>query len=439
MSGVSRMRDVLRVPGVRLLLAGETANSLGDWMLLLVLGIWVKTITGSSSLAGAVLLAIAAPNVISPLFGWVVDRFRRRPFLIAVNLLSALAVTPLLLVTGRSQVWIIFAVSVLYGVSFTITGGAFSGLIKELVPDDLLGAANGAFGSMRQLLRLVGPLAGAGLFAAVGPQLVVLLDMVSFVIAAAAVAALRPAEADPERTARHWLHEVSVGARHVLADPPILRATLAITVGMLALGAVDTLAFAFVDDGLHRPPAFLSVLITVQGIGAIAGAAFAARAMRRLGETAVIAIALASFGMAIGINVVPSVPVALASMPVAGIGSAVGFVAFSTLVQRRTDGPLLGRVTAATNVAIGGAQTLSMAVGATLAGLVDYRVLFTAIAIMLLGSAGALIRSGRPPVIAAGELGEPSRPGDREMPPARVPVELPDSLNVRTSVARDKR
>jgi MFS family permease len=405
------MREVLSRPGLRLLFAGETSNSFGDWMLLLVLGIWVKSLTGSNGLAGGVLLAMAAPSVISPVFGWVVDRFRRRRFLIAVNLLSALALTPLLLVSRASQVWVIYVVAVLYGISFTISGGAFSGLIKEMVPDQLLGAANGAFGSMRQLLRLIGPLAGAGLFAAVGPHSVVLIDIVSFLIAAAALAGIRLAELRPERTERHWLHEVSAGARHLLSDPPIRRATAAIAIGMLALGAVDTVVFAFVDQGLHKPPTFLSLLITVQGIGAIIGALFASKAMSRLGEPAVIAIALAAFGIAIGVNVVPSVPLALASMPFAGVGNAVGFVAFSTLLQRRTAGPLIGRVSAASDVAIGGAQTVSMATGATLIGFVDFRVMFAVIAEALLVCAGTLAWTSRhDPVERAGSGRDSTEP-----------------------------
>lgn len=386
------MRDVLRRPGLRLLFLGETANSFGDWMLLLVLGMWVKTLTGSNSLAGATLLALAAPALISPLFGWVVDRFRRRNFLIAVNLLSGLALAPLLLVHDRSQVWIVFTAAVLYGISLNVCGGAFAGLIKELVPDEMLGSANGAFSSMRQLLRLVGPLAGAGLFAAVGPRSVVLIDIASFIIAAAALAGIKLAEVRPVHTATHWLHEVGAGVRHVIADTPVRRATIAVSIAMLALGAVDAVIFAFVDEGLHRPPTFLGVLVTVQGLGAVVGALFASKAMARFGETAVIAIGLAAFGISIGVNVSASVTAALISMPLSGIGNAVGFVAFNTLLQRRTPGPLIGRVSAATDVAIGGAQTASMAAGATLIAFVDFRAMFAVIATMLLVCAATLVR-----------------------------------------------
>jgi Transmembrane secretion effector len=321
-------------------------------------------------------------------------------------------------------VWIIYLVAVLYGISFTVSGGAFAGLIKELVPGDLLGAANGAFGSVRQLLRLVGPLAGAGLFAAIGGYAVVLADIASFLLAATALAGIRVAENTPVHEERRWLREVGAGVRHLVADAPVRRATLAIGVGMLALGAVDTVVFAFVDHGLHKPPTFLSILITVQGIGALAGAMSGATAMRRLGETTVIAIALAAFGIAIAVNVVASVPLALASIPLTGVGNALGFVAFSTLWQRRTPGPLVGRVSAATDVVIGGAQTLSMAAGATLIGFVDYRIMFAVIGVALLACAAVLAwASHRDPVAepTGTQPGTATEPG----PPAIVPAAAP--------------
>jgi MFS family permease len=384
------MRDILRVPGMRLLVAGETTSTFGDWLLLLVLGIWVKTLTGSNSLAGAMALTFAAPSLLSPLFGWVVDRFRRRPFLIMANLLSGAALLPLLAVTSRHDVWIIFFCGALYGISMNVTGGAFSGLIKILVPDELVGAANGVFSGIRQSMRLVGPLLGAGLFAAVGGRVVTLIDIGSFCVAAGALALIHLPQARVERTELHWLHEVSAGVRHAWRVPVLRRTTAAVAVGMLALGAVDTMIYAFIDEGLHRPPTFLGVLVTVQGIGAVLGALNAARTMRRIGEVAVLAIGLAAFGAAIAVLVYPTLWLTFVALPVSGIGNGVAFVAFGTLLQRRTPGLLMGRVSAATDMVIGGAQTLSMVVGVTLIAIVDYRYMFAVIAAVLLLASGWL-------------------------------------------------
>jgi len=390
------MRDVLRRRGMPLLLAGQTTSMFGDWVLLLVLGIWVRALGGSNSQAGAVLLAVAAPSLISPLFGWVVDRFRRRPFLIAVNLLSAVMLTPLLLVRDRGGIGIIFAVAVLYGVSQTVSDGAFSGLVKKLVPDELLGSANGLFASARQLLRLCGPLIGAGLFAAYGGRVVALVDIASFLVAAGALALLPLAEDRPgpgHRHDTHWRDEVSAGLRHIRQVPDLRRATTAFAISLLAMGAVDTTLFAYIDEGLHRPPTILGVLVTVQGIGVLIGALFAGRLITRFGEIAVCAIGLLTFATAITIAVVPSLPLAFLAMPFSGLGNTLIGVAFTTLLQRRTPDLLIGRVSAAADMAIGGAATVSMALGATLINFVDYRFIFATAAVVVLAAGTHLWRN----------------------------------------------
>jgi hypothetical protein len=59
------------------------------------------------------------------------------------------------------------------------------------VPTDLLGEANAFLQTVREGLRLVAPLAGAGLYTVAGGSAVALLDAATFLIAAAALAALR--------------------------------------------------------------------------------------------------------------------------------------------------------------------------------------------------------------------------------------------------------
>ena len=45
----------------------------------LALSVWVKTLTGSNAAAGLVFFVLAAPGLIAPAFGLVVDRMRKRP------------------------------------------------------------------------------------------------------------------------------------------------------------------------------------------------------------------------------------------------------------------------------------------------------------------------------------------------------------------------
>lgn len=162
------MRTVLRRPDFRLLFGGLLASMTAESILLLALAIWVKDLTGSDGLAGATIFAVVAPMTLAPLVGWFVDRYPRRPFFVAANLVTAVLLTPLFAVRDAGDVWLVYAVAALYGLSYIALSAALSGLIRQLVPVELLAEANGALQTVRQGLRLIGPLAGAALYTAIG-------------------------------------------------------------------------------------------------------------------------------------------------------------------------------------------------------------------------------------------------------------------------------
>ncbi|MDQ1615738.1 MAG: hypothetical protein QOJ60_1677, partial [Actinomycetota bacterium] len=170
------MRELMRSRDFRLLFAGQTLSMYGDTAMLIVLAMWAKTLTHSNGIAGSVFAALAIPSLIAPLAGVVIDRFRRRTVMIVTDLLSALVVLCLLFVHGRDQLWLIYVVAFLYGASLVTFQSARSALLTTMLPDEVLGEANGSLGTVREALRLVGPVSGAGLFALWGGHAVAALD-----------------------------------------------------------------------------------------------------------------------------------------------------------------------------------------------------------------------------------------------------------------------
>jgi MFS family permease len=201
------MRNLLARRDFRLLFTGLLASMIGDSVMLIVLAIWVKDLTGSNGKAGLTIFFLVAPALVAPLLGWVVDLFRRRPFLIAANLLSAVSLSPLLFVHDAGDVWIIYSVAALYGVSFVVIPAALSGLLKEMLSEDLLVDANGSLQTVRESLRLFGPLLGAGLLTAFGGGTVAILDAATFCIAALFIALV------PVREEKPAPPELHLGAR----------------------------------------------------------------------------------------------------------------------------------------------------------------------------------------------------------------------------------
>jgi len=379
------MRELLANRRVRLYLGGQLFTLFGDTMLFLAMGIWVKTLTGSTSAAGLTVFFIAAPAVLAPVAGMVVDRVRRRPLLIAVNLTLAAAVLPLLLVHDAGQVWLIYTVMTAYGTGAVAISAGQAALLPALVPDRQLGQANSALSLIRNGLRLVAPLVGAGLFAAVGAHVVVLVDAATFLVAAVTLVLITVVEPRPQPSTVGWRTAVAGGVVFIRRTPALRQLLLAYALGYAVIGLIETIAYAIVA-ALARPPAFLGVLVSAQGVGAIVVAFTAPRVMRRLGESRVAAGGLLLCGLGVAGLTISVTAVDVTAMATLGAGLTATVIGANTLIQRHTPADLLGRVNAATELAVTVPQTVFIGVGAALVATVDYRVLLAVMTVTMLAS-----------------------------------------------------
>jgi MFS family permease len=369
------MRRVLGHRDARVFLAGWTLSVFGDWAMFIVLGVWAKDLTGSNAAAGLVFFALAVPSLFAPLAGLVVDRVSRRGVMLVTYSAEAVVLLALLFVHDRGDVWILYAVTVFYGAAGTFAASARSALMTVLLPRDLLAEANGLFQTIREGLRLVAPLLGAGIYASVGGGAVAVLDSASFVAVVAAVLLLRTPEPRFEREEHRFLAEVLAGARHIARTLPLRQIVLSTGVCLLVVGFSETVIFAVLEQGLHRPTSFFGVLSSLQGVGAIAGGITAAPMLRRLGDLKLVALGMALFAVGELTFVSTSLPLVLAGIAVAGAGIAWLIVGFGTAIQLRTPARLQGRVAAAADTAVSTPQTVSIALGAALISTVDYRLL----------------------------------------------------------------
>jgi MFS family permease len=405
-------RGLLANRDARLYLSGQVLSLLGDSAMWLACGIWVKSLTGSSAAAGLTFLFFSIPTLLAPLGGLLVDRVRRRPLLIVSNVAGAFIVVPLLLVNDRNDIWIIYTVMFLYGGLNVLVAPAQSALLSVLLPTELRPSANAALRTAQEGLRIVAPLAGAGLFALAGGHIVVALDMVTFLAAAAFTAALSVHEPHPEESAAaakaaaggHAVEkptgiqgrvgafgrEFNAGFHFLLTNRTLRGVTIGTAVATLVIGFGDSANYAVVD-GLRHVPEFLGVLQTAQGVGAIVGGLTATMVMRRFGEIRVAAAGVAVFALGPLLMTIQQLPVALAGKVMSGVGLPWMAIAILTLFQRVSPNHLQGRVFTALEVLTSAPHTVSIGVGAALITSFDYRLVLAVEGVALVLSAWVLL------------------------------------------------
>jgi MFS family permease len=375
------MRDLLRHRDFRLLLVGQTLSMFGDTAMLLTLGMWAKDLSGSNAVAGSVFVALGLPTLLAPLGGLLIDRFRRRQVMICVDLVTAIALLALLFVHDRGDLWIIYAVAAIYGASLVTFQSARSALLHTMLRESDLGQANGSLSTVREALRLIGPAAGAGLYAWLGGQATALLDASTFVISATALLAMRLAEPKPVRIHGEPLRtQLSSGLTHIRRTPILRVAVVCVVTAMLALGLGESVFFAVVDQGLHKPVTFLGILQSAMGVGAIAGGVSITLLIRRTGEQRPVALGLALVAAGTGMSMVPNAWVVSLGMVALGAGLPITVVCITTLLQRHTPSAIQGRVFTTFETLTGVPQVASIALGAALVGFVDFRILLSVMA-----------------------------------------------------------
>jgi MFS family permease len=401
------MRKLFRVPFARRYLLGQSLSVLGDSSLWLAMAIWVRELTGSNAAAGLTFFFLTAPGLAGPVWGTAVDRYRRRPILIGVNAAAGLMTLSLLVVQGRGQIWVIWLVMAGYGVSNSVLSGAQSGFLKTLIPDDSLGDAQGLLMTVREGLRLVSPLIGAGLFSVFGARPVIIVDAVTFAIATISVASIRVKEPAPVRIAQRLRTEVSAGWTHIRSHVRI-RQVVAATVAVCAvIGFTETGIVAVVTDGLHRSPTWIGPFEVLMGAGALVGGPTVGPAMRRFGEGRVCAAGMVVFALGSSVLIIPTIGTVAAGAVLDGIGVPWVVAAAMTLIQRESPDELQGRVSTTVDVLAGTPQSLSIALGAGLLAVVGYQWLMGAVGVVTMVAGLWLLsrpeqRVGSPGAAAAG-------------------------------------
>jgi MFS family permease len=360
----------------------------GSTAMSLTAAVWAKTLTGSSGLAALAGFFVFLPTLAGPALGAIVDRLPVRPVLVVTNLAMAGLLLTLLTVESARGLGLLYAVMFGYGVSYVTVDAAEARLLAAALAPEALGRMNGARMSAQEATKLVAPLAGAGLFAWQGGGAVATLSAAALAGSAALYPLVRPRQPFPARASdRPLWTEVADGVRYLRGHRDIRVPVLVASIAMLLSGLGNAAVYSVVETALRRPPAFVGVLSSVQGAGAIVGGLLAGRLMERLGETALAVMGVAVFALGPLAQAIGWLPAVIGGSALVGIGLPWTIVAGMTAVQRHTPADRLGRVAASAGTAMFAPPAIGIPLGALLVSVIDYRIQLVTAALVALAVA----------------------------------------------------
>jgi MFS family permease len=270
----------------RFYLAALTSN-VGDGVVRAALSLYAATLTRDPVYSSGRGGFRTAPLVAVLVSGALADRPNCRRLMVRVNVVRALLLALLAgaAATGLESIWLLFSVVFLLGVAETLFDTASAAFVPHIVGRKALPQANGRLFSAQVLANdFAGPPLG-GLLFTLAPFLPLLVDGVSFFVAAALVATLSGSFAPVPRTGvrTHLGAGILEGLRWVLGSRLLL--TLGIVVALLGFGnqAAFAIFVLFAQEVLGVGNVGYGVLLSIGATGAFLGSLVAGRTGQRPG------------------------------------------------------------------------------------------------------------------------------------------------------------
>jgi MFS family permease len=348
---ISPLRDLR---DYRLLWTGQSVNVIGNQITRVALPFQVYVLTHSTlAVAGLSLVQLVPLLLFSLGGGSLADAFDRRKLLLVTQSGLALSSLALAIVSLQTSppLLLLFAIAFVAASFSAIDWPARSSAVARLVPAHRLPAAIALNQVSLNAGSIIGPAIGGLVLATVGVSGAYALDVVTFAVFIAAITSLSPIP-PLVAGARPGMAAILEGLRFVRGRR-VLLSTFAIDLNAMIFGMPNALFPALALDVFRAGPIGVGLLNAAPALGAFLGAVIsgAVTRIRRVGRGIIVAvavwgIAIVLFGLSTLLPLSIALPLALASLAVAGGADVLSAVLRGSVLQLATPDELRGRVSA---------------------------------------------------------------------------------------------
>jgi MFS family permease len=364
----------------------------------IAVGVLVTELTGKASWTGLVAAAAFVPiGLLSPVGGAMADRVNRRRWLLGTTIGETLFATLLAVevATGNASPAAVTLMVLGGGTMAALGFPAYQAILPDLVGrEDLLGAIS-LSSAQYNLGRVVGP-ALAGVVLALGSYtLAFVINAASFGAVIIALLLVRLPPNPPDAEGGTVFRRIRTGVRAALAEPGCRLAIATIGVAALLLSPfialIPAVALKLFDSGDGT-----AILVTAQGVGAVAGALALTPLARRFGRRRVLVLNLFVLPfLLVAYALAPNLATATLALMLVGAGYIGVLSGLSTVVQLRAPNVFRARILSFYMVALGTVYPVGAVVQGALGDWLGLRVVTTACAVLFLVLVLGL-RLGRP-------------------------------------------
>jgi len=341
----------LRLPGGRpfhLILLSLAVSSCGDWLYNVALLAFVFQRTGSATWVALTTAVRVVPVVVlGPIGGVLADRYDRRRLIVASGIARALTMVALAAVAALGFPVVLAPLIAAAATAISVVEPpCVAASIARFVEEPEMQRAQALRAGIGQAAIVVGPALGAVVLLASTPAVAILLNALTFIVAAGAVGTIRPGpefrpganEADGENPGVPA--RIRAGASALRGAPSAIT-LVAADVLCSAVYGVLTVTLVLVGRKVGAGAGGYGLLLAAFGAGGVLGAAVTARiAPGRWRRSVAVALTLVAVTVA-GLGVVPALPLALVLAFLGGGGMVVGEVLSETALPQLLDDEVL--------------------------------------------------------------------------------------------------
>jgi len=325
---------------------GRTVSLFGSAMTPVALAFAILDTRSGQAMLGYLLAAELLPHALLVLLGGsLASHFRRNRLLVwaQVGQGCCQAAVAAVVLTGSGP-YDLFPLAVLNGTMAAVSSPALRGIVPELVPPSRISQANALLNTSRSAARVVGPSAAGLLVATVGGGYGILVDAVTFLVAAVCMARIDLPLSLPGST-RSLVRAIKDGWQYFRRRRWIWSVTGAWTImNLIQMGAWQVLGPIIARKTFG--PAAWGLTLSLKAAGILAGSMLLLkiRFTRPLRDGLLGAVFIGLPLVVLGRHL--PLPVLTLAAGLAGIGSAVTSVTWDTALQEGVPQDRLGSVIA---------------------------------------------------------------------------------------------